>query len=107
VNRYWLFRDQLLTGLQLKEAGLSRLRAADLGRCETVEEAQARARNWLAARDWQEAWVVAHNVRLACDSGRGARWGLSDDQLRRLRAGETLRFADSLGEFSMGYSQAN
>lgn len=106
MTRFWLFREKILTGLQLKEAGLSRLRAADLGRCETVGEAQARARSWLDARDWREAWVIAHNVRRACDSGRGARWGLSDDQIRRLRAGQTLRFADSLGEFSMGYSLA-
>lgn len=102
MNRYWLIQGRLLTSQELKQAGASPLRAVSLGRCFSVEEAMEKARRKKAK---SEAVAIAHNVRLACDSGRGAKWGLTKEQIDRLRAGEILALEDALGGFRIGYSK--
>lgn len=104
TRRYWLWRAQLCTGRELAGAGISRLRCTDLGRCRSIEQARRRAQEHLA-RGADEAVVIAGNVRRACDSGRGARFGLAAAQLARLREGEFLAFTDAAGSFRFGYSR--
>lgn len=103
MQRFWLLFGRLLTSADLRQIGASRLRAVDLGRCETLAEARARAAKHIT-RD--PAAIIAHNVRRACDTGSGARWGLSQDQIARLRAGENIDMADNLGRFVIGYTGA-
>lgn len=102
MQRFWLIQERLATSLELKQAGLSPLRAVDLGRCETISVARAKARKRVGKH---EAIVIAHNVRLACDSGRGARWGLNAEQIDRLRQGEKITLEDAAGRFTIGYSR--
>ena len=104
TRRYWLIDDRLCTSQELRTAGISRLRCIDLGRWPSAEQAAADARAEIGK---SPEIVMAHNVRIACDSGRGARWGLNADQIARLRAGEILRMEDSLGAFQIGYSTFN
>jgi hypothetical protein len=84
----------------MRLAGVSRLRAVDLGKHDDISGALARAQRQ-PAKD--PSAVMAHNVRVACDSWRGARWGLSHDQIARLRAGETIMMEDRIGRFAIRY----
>lgn len=105
LARHWLLPQQtprVLTSQKLKHAGVSPLRCVDLGK---LSQDQAVSKAATLARDLQPAAIVAHNVRLACDSGKGARWGLTQEQIERLRTGETLTLEDSLGRFSIGYTR--
>ena len=101
MRRYWQIEDRLITSLQFKEAGVSPLRGVDLGRCRSLAEARAR----IPDREYVAATVIAHNVRIVCDSGRGARVGLSRAQIELLRAGQPLTVQDELGEFVCRYSR--
>lgn len=102
VRRFWFLPTRVFTSTELRQLGISRLRAIDLGRCETEAEAHARAANH-ASR--QPADILARNVRLACDAGDGARWGLSAEQISRLRAGEMIEMEDRLGRFAIAYTR--
>lgn len=102
MNRFWLIADRIATSTELTAAGISRLRAVDLGRCEDLAQARERA---VGRFGKNEAVIIAHNVRLACDSGRGACWGLTAKQISRLRDGRKITLEDALGGFSFAYSR--
>lgn len=102
MNRFWLIEDRIASSLELKQAGLSPLRAVDLGRCDSIDEARAKGKKKLGR---EMAIVIAHNVRIACDFGHGARWGLSGEQIDRLRQGEKITLEDSAGRFTIGCSR--
>lgn len=106
IARHWLLLQdspRVLTSQELRRAGVSRLRCVHLGKC-TPEVAILKAGKVLAGKP-DRATVMAHNVRLACDSGRGARWGLTQDQIARLRNGEQVTMEDSIGRFGIGYTR--
>ena len=90
------------TSQQLKQAGLSPLRAVDLGRCNSLAKARSKAKDKLGK---EAVLVLAANVRAACDSGRGALWGLNADEIARLQSGDKLTLEDSAGRFTIGYSR--
>lgn len=102
MQRYWLIGERVATSQELKQAGLSPLRAVDLGRCDSVEVARAKGRSRFGK---EEAVVIAHNVRIACDQKRGARWGLTAEQIARLSDGEKITLEDAAGRFTIGYSR--
>lgn len=101
MQRFWRYATQLCTSEDLKLAGVSRLRCIDLGRCETRAEAEARGQK----TKYDQPLVIARNVRIACDSGNGAKWGLTADQITRLRAGESISLHDAAGDIVIGYSR--
>lgn len=100
MQRYWLLQERIVTSQELKRAGVSPLRAVDLGRCATVEVACDKAARRVIR---SAALVIAHNVRLVGDSGHGARFGVSAEQIEALRRGEHLTVTDSAGTFHIGY----
>lgn len=103
MQRYWLLGGGLVTSAELKARKISPLRTYPLGKFATVEAAAAKAREQFTAAP-DVAWVIAHNVRIACDSGLGARYGLTAEQIERLRAGESITMHDSLGDFGFAYT---
>jgi len=108
IARYWLLIQaaptpaQVATSQELRLAGVSRLRCVHLGKC-TFDKAKTKAGK-LLLHETAPASVCARNVRLACDSGNGARWGLGGEQISRLRSGQPIEMEDSIGRFVIGYT---
>lgn len=100
MKRYWRYETQLLTSEDLRRSGIHPLRCINLGRCETVAEAEARGRR----AGWPgQAVVIPHNVRIAVDSQRGAIWRLAFKEIIALRGGHPIVIKDSIGTFTVGY----
>ena len=102
ASRYWLLQARLLTSQEMKQAKINPLRAVDLGRCGSLDQARKKAKPHLGQ---EPSLAMARNVRLACDSGQGAKWGLTANQIARLRLGEIIQMEDTLGRFKIGYAK--
>ncbi len=100
VAEYFVLDHVVLSRDGLRGRGILPLRGIPLGDGPNLDSARVLARS---RRAWDADAVVAENVRTAVERNAGLVFGLTQEQVDRLRRGETLWIDDGLGRIEVSY----
>jgi len=100
LAEYFALDNVVISRDGLHSRGILPMRAIPLGDFPNGETARVAARS---QRTWDADAVIAENVRTAVERNIGLVFGLSHEQVARLKLGETLRIDDGLGRMEIAY----